>query len=1062
MVLFRSAVTTANPVLGAALRDVQASLLQLAQGERFAPLLTEVYGVSGAAVAELRQHLINGTDLGLSVVALEASDLGGALAGYSPGGLTSSGLTSSGASGKPTVFLNADLLRDDSNPSLLRRVLLEEIGHHFDQLLNNSRDTAGDEGQLFASRVLGDVLSAEQLAAIRAENDTGVVRLGDTLLTVENAAASIVAAAGAYNRTASRMDYSVGLNNVAGQGADLLIAAYSADDVLIGWQVVNRASALQNTRFTGSFDFAHPSVNRVNASSSIRLRAWQGTAGSNFGIGNDALPVVTYGTANLTNGVGGFRINTTTSPNTSTGAVVFSGASLTGGSFSVLFTAVSVDTLAPSTPTIDPIGADNTINAAEQSEGVVISGSAEPGSTIRLTAAAGFSATATTASTGSWSIALSSAALESFGQGAQTITAIASDAAGNLSSSNSRTIHLDTLAPVAPTLVLLTDTGSDNTDGLSREGAMRVVGLELTASWEYSLNGGESWQPGSGNSFILPAADQTYATGTIQVRQTDAAGNRGGTSFNASAIRIDTTAAAAPRINAIGGADNTVNSTENDGLDISGVAEAGGTVSLTSTSGFTTSTTVDSEGYWTISIANYNSSFGEGLETITVIARDAAGNVSSPSSTSFSVDTTGPATPLFALISDTGSSKLDRITSNGTVKVSRLEAGGSWEYSTDNGETWNEGSGNSFILEEGNYAVNAVQVRQRDAAGNASSVASNGFAYAIDASGPDAPTINPIGTDNIVNTFEYADLQISGKAEAGSTVIITSASGYKTTTTAGANNEWQISIADARSSFGQGSETITVIARDAAGNLSTPSSRSFSVDTTGPAVPQFTLVSDTGSSNTDKISNNGTIKVSKLETGASWEYRTSSDGEWQQGSGSTFTLEPGVYPEGAIQVRQTDAAGNSSAVTSNSTAFTIDAAALDAPTITPIGADNVVNASENSNLVISGTAEANAQIAITGSSGYKGFTTANGAGDWSITVANPQTSFGEGTETITVVSRDLAGNLSAPSSRSFRIDTTAPSALGFALVSDTGAQANDAVTNLGTIHVTGLDADTTW
>src|SRR5690606_13008442 len=50
--------------------------------------------------------------------------------------------------------------------------------------------------------------------------------------------------------------------------------------------------------------------------------------------------------------------------------------------------------------------------------------------------------------------------------------------------------------------------------------------------------------------------------------------------------------------------------------------------------------------------------------------------------------------------------------------------GATWEYSTDGGETWTEGEGDSFVLEEGEYED--VQVRQTDAAGNASEATSLG------------------------------------------------------------------------------------------------------------------------------------------------------------------------------------------------------------------------------------------------------------------------------------------------------------------------------------------------
>ncbi|MGU3401668.1 BapA/Bap/LapF family prefix-like domain-containing protein, partial [Brucellaceae bacterium D45D] len=82
-------------------------------------------------------------------------------------------------------------------------------------------------------------------------------------------------------------------------------------------------------------------------------------------------------------------------------------------------------------------------------------------------------------------------------------------------------------------------------------------------------------------------------------------------------------------------------------------------------------------------------------------------------------DVDSPPAPTAALANDTGMDG-DRMTGDGTVMVSGLLEGASWQYSTDNGQTWQEGSGTSFELEEGNYAHGVIRVRQTDATGNAS------------------------------------------------------------------------------------------------------------------------------------------------------------------------------------------------------------------------------------------------------------------------------------------------------------------------------------------------------
>ncbi len=52
------------------------------------------------------------------------------------------------------------------------------------------------------------------------------------------------------------------------------------------------------------------------------------------------------------------------------------------------------------------------------------------------------------------------------------------------------------------------------------------------------------------------------------------------------------------------------------------------------------------------------------------------------------------------------------------IAVDGIEAGASWSYSLDSGQTWQPGTANSFSLPEGQYAASAIRIRQRDAAGN--------------------------------------------------------------------------------------------------------------------------------------------------------------------------------------------------------------------------------------------------------------------------------------------------------------------------------------------------------
>jgi hypothetical protein len=64
-------------------------------------------------------------------------------------------------------------------------VLIEEIGHRIDTVLNPGYDTVGDEGELFRATVLGQQLSHEDLLRIQTENDFGTITVNGTSLVVE-------------------------------------------------------------------------------------------------------------------------------------------------------------------------------------------------------------------------------------------------------------------------------------------------------------------------------------------------------------------------------------------------------------------------------------------------------------------------------------------------------------------------------------------------------------------------------------------------------------------------------------------------------------------------------------------------------------------------------------------------------------------------------------------------------------------------------------------------------------------------------------------------------------
>ncbi len=84
------------------------------------------------------------------------------------------------------IFIAQDFLIESlDRPDLLLNLLLEEIGHKFDRLLNGDVDSAGDEGAIFAAIVQGQILSSDTLAQLRVEDDHQVLIIDGQLVAVE-------------------------------------------------------------------------------------------------------------------------------------------------------------------------------------------------------------------------------------------------------------------------------------------------------------------------------------------------------------------------------------------------------------------------------------------------------------------------------------------------------------------------------------------------------------------------------------------------------------------------------------------------------------------------------------------------------------------------------------------------------------------------------------------------------------------------------------------------------------------------------------------------------------
>ncbi|WP_232458658.1 beta strand repeat-containing protein, partial [Burkholderia ubonensis] len=548
------------------------------------------------------------------------------------------------------------------------------------------------------------------------------------------------------------------------------------------------------------------------------------------------------------------------------------------------------------------------------------------------------------------------------------------------------TAYVD-IAPPAPVVALAHDTGCSATDNITSDCTLSVGGIAHGATVQYSTDNGAHWN----TSFS--AVD---GTNTVLVRQIDVAGNASAAS--SCCFTLDTTAAAAPGVAlAADSGSSAVDHVTNVGtLNVTGVQ-----------SGATVQYSVDGGAHW-------GTSFGavEGVNNVQVRQVDVAGNASSATSFSFTLDTSAAA-PGVALTTDSGSSTFDHVTNVGTLNLTGVESGATVQYSVDGGAHWST----SFTAVEG---TNNVQVRQVDVAGNTSPATSFSFTLDTSAAAPGVALTTDSGSSASDHITNVGTLNLSG-VEIGATVEYSTDGGHT----------WSTSF-----SATEGLNDVQLRQTDIAGNTSAATSFSFTLDTSA-AAPGVALTTDSGSSAVDHVTNVGTLDLSGVETGATVEYSTDGGHTWS----TSFSATEGLND---VQVRQTDIAGNTSAATSFSFTLDTSAAAPGVALTTDSGSSAVDHVTNVGTLNLSGV-ETGATVEYSTDGGHT----------WS-------TSFSatEGLNDVQVRQTDIAGNTSAATSFSFTLDTSA-AAPGVTLTTDSGSSAVDHVTNVGTLNLSGVETGAT-
>ncbi len=306
------------------------------------------------------------------------------------------------------------------------------------------------------------------------------------------------------------------------------------------------------------------------------------------------------------------------------------------GNATTLSDVLEVDTVAPAVG-FDAVEGDNMANAAEASDGIVISGTGEAGASISVELL-GETMTTTVANDGSWSLDFASSVFTA-GEYDATATVTTVDAAGN-STTSAHTFAIDTVAPVATVDTVETDdvvNAAEASDGVTLSGtgeAGSTVSVAFLGATRTATVGDDGTWSLDYDASALPSGETT-ATATVTI--TDLAGNVGDTVTHD--VEIDTLV---NTLTADGNqtADDVINSSEREsGLTLSGTVEAGSTVFVT-IEGVEREATVDDAGNWTVDFLPADLPEGTYSTSASIVATDAAGNSETITET-FTVDTQG-------------------------------------------------------------------------------------------------------------------------------------------------------------------------------------------------------------------------------------------------------------------------------------------------------------------------------------------------------------------------------------------------------------------------------------
>ncbi|HFD9468749.1 TPA: non-fimbrial adhesin SiiE, partial [Salmonella enterica] len=414
------------------------------------------------------------------------------------------------------------------------------------------------------------------------------------------------------------------------------------------------------------------------------------------------------------------------------------------------------------------------------------------------------------------------------------------------------------------------------------------------------------------------------------------------------------------------------------------------------------------------------SALPDGHYTLHVQATDRAGNTAN-STLGFTVDTQIDGLSV-VMLDDAGKDSTDGITN---ITSPRFEISAREQLQSVtvilNGKssTLTQGAGNKWLftpdtpLVDGTYKIEIVA---EDIAGNK---ISKEVSFTIDTIVSD-PSIDLLDVDD---TGESAVDNITsvttprfviGNVPADIDTVVIRINGVSYPVTANGNNLWEFQVPVA---LNDGVYEAVVVFRDIAGNTS-ETKLPFTIDTTTSVSVRMEPASDTGSSNSDNLTNKQNPKFEgTAEPNAKLVITIVDDKSGREvlkhtitvGADGNWSVTPNILPDGmyTINVVATDVAGNTAQTQER---FTIDTVTID-PTIR-LSDPSIDDQHEATSLrpEFKGFAEAFSTIMIQWDGKVVGSANANANGEWSWT---PPSVLAPGSYVVSIVAKDKAGNESS-------------------------------------------------